>query len=381
MALPIDYETLRVIWWLLIGVLLIGFAITDGFDLGAAFLLPFAGKTDIERRIIINTIGPVWEGNQVWFILGGGAIFAAWPAIYAVSFSAFYIAMFLLLLMLIIRPVGFKYRSKMSSPVWRSTWDGLLSFSGFAVSLVFGVAVGNVLQGIGFHFDNSLRIIPGTTFFGLFNPFALLCGLVSLVMITMQGAVYLAAKTEAAIQKRVESIARLTSLLLILLFSLGGIWIAYGIEGFQLTTSLPHDLPSNPLNKTVIREVGAWLQNYTQYPWFMLAPLLGVLGALLTFLLVKTSPKLAMIGSSLSLFGVISTVGVSMFPFMLPSQSHPNASLLVWDASSSHLTLFIMLIAALIFMPMIILYTGWVYRVMRGKVSEKFVFDDQKESY
>lgn len=381
MTLPLDYETLRVIWWLLLGIILIGFAITDGFDLGAAFLIPFAGKTDVERRIIINTVGPVWEGNQVWFILGGGAIFAAWPTIYAVAFSEFYIAMFLLLVTFIIRPVGFKYRSKMPSALWRNTWDYLLSFAGFAASLVFGIAVGNVLQGIGFNFDSDLRIIPGTSFLGLFNPFALLCGFVSLSMLTMQGAVYLTAKTEAAVQKRTILIAKSTSILLIILFSLGGVWVAYAIEGYHLSSPFAHELPSNPFNKTVAQEVGGWLHNYTQYPWFIGAPVLGFLGALATFFLVKQSPKIAMIGSSLSLFGVISTVGVSMFPFLLPSHVNPNASLLVWDASSSHLTLFIMLIATLIFLPIVLLYTSWVYRVMRGKVSEKFVLDNQKESY
>lgn len=381
MALPLDYETLRVLWWLLLGILLIGFAITDGFDLGAAFLIPFAGKTDVERRIVINTVGPIWEGNQVWLILGGGAIFAAWPAIYAVAFSELYIAMFLLLVTLIIRPAGFKYRSKMPSPAWRTTWDYLLSFSGFAAALVFGVAVGNALQGIGFSFDSDLRIIPGTSFLGLFNPFALLCGLVSLSMITMQGAVYLTAKTEGAIQKRTITISKCASVLLIILFLIGGIWITYGIEGYQLATPMAHDLGSNPLNKTVTREVGAWLHNYIQHPWFITGPILGFLGALGALFLVKQSPKAAMISSSLSLFGVISTAGLSMFPFLLPSNINPNASLLVWDASSSHLTLFIMLIATIIFMPIILLYTAWVYRVMRGKVSEKFVLDDQKESY
>lgn len=381
MILPLDYETLRVVWWVLLGILLIGFAVTDGFDLGAAFLIPFAGKTDVERRIIINTIGPVWEGNQVWFILGGGAIFAAWPAIYAAAFSELYIAMFLLLVTFIIRPAGFKYRSKMPSTAWRTTWDYLLSFSGFAASLVFGVAVGNALQGIGFNFDQDLRIIPGTDFLSLFNPFALFCGLVSLSMLTMQGAVYLSAKTEGALQKRAVLIVKVTSILLISLFLAGGVWISYGVEGYHLAAPLAHDLPSNPLNKTVVREVGGWLTNYIQFPWFVIAPVTGILGALIALFLIKRSPKIAMVGSSLSIFGIISTVGLSMFPFLLPSHQNPNASLLVWDASSSHLTLFIMLIATLIFMPIILLYTGWVYRVMRGTVTEKFVMDDQKESY
>ena len=160
----IDYETLRIIWWLLLGVLLIGFAVTDGFDLGTATLLPFVAKTDLERRVVINSIGPTWEGNQVWLILGGGAIFAAWPPLYAVSFSGFYLAMFAILFALILRPVGFKYRSKRDDATWRNVWDWALFVGGAVPSLIFGVAVGNVLQGVAFHFNNDLRIFyDGTT--------------------------------------------------------------------------------------------------------------------------------------------------------------------------------------------------------------------------
>src|SRR6056297_1585230 len=165
----IDFEILRVIWWALLGVLLIGFALTDGFDLGVGALLPFVGKTDVERRIAINTVGPVWAGNQVWFILGGGAIFAAWPPLYAVSFSGFYLAMFAVLAALILRPVGFKYRSKRDSQAWRSAWDWALFVGGFVPAPVFGVAMGNVLQGVPFRLNDDLMTVYDGGFFGLLN--------------------------------------------------------------------------------------------------------------------------------------------------------------------------------------------------------------------
>ncbi len=185
----IDYETLRVIWWGLLGVLLIGFAVTDGFDLGTGTLLPFVAKTDTERRVVINAVGPVWEGNQVWLIVGGGAIFAAWPPLYAVSFSGFYLAMFAVVFALILRPVAFKYRSKRENPAWRTSWDWALFIGGFVPALIFGVAVGNVLQGVPFRLENDLRIFyEGTTLFELLNPFALLCGLLSVAMLIMHGA-------------------------------------------------------------------------------------------------------------------------------------------------------------------------------------------------
>ena len=153
-----DYETLRLLWWALLGILLIGFAVMDGFDLGVAALLPIVGRTAEERRIVINTIGPVWEGNQVWLVLGAGAIFAAWPALYAMAFSSFYLAMLLVLLALILRPVGFTFRGKIDDPRWRHVWDTALVVSGVVPALVFGLAFGNVLEGVPFNYDADLRL-------------------------------------------------------------------------------------------------------------------------------------------------------------------------------------------------------------------------------
>src|SRR5215467_1833144 len=190
MAIPLDYETLRIIWWALLGILLIGFAIADGFDLGTAILQPFIARTDIERRVLINSVGPVWEGNQVWFILAGGASFAAWPPLYAAAFSGFYLAMFVVLFALILRPVAFKFRGKLDNPAWRTIWDWALFIGGLVPAPIFGVAFGNVLQGVPFRLDDDLRAIYSGGFIDLLNPFALLCGLVSIAMLTTHGAVY-----------------------------------------------------------------------------------------------------------------------------------------------------------------------------------------------
>ena len=194
------YEALRLIWWALLGVLLIGFAVMDGFDLGTAALLPFVARNDLERRIAINTVGPVWEGNQVWFILGGGAIFAAWPALYAASFSGLYLAMFLILTALILRPVGFKFRSKLEAPLWRSIWDWALFAGGVVPSLVFGVAFGNLFLGVPFTFDDDIRFHSTISLLSLLNPFALLVGLVSLSMIVLHGSAWLNMKTDGTVQ-------------------------------------------------------------------------------------------------------------------------------------------------------------------------------------
>ena len=379
----IDYETLRVIWWLLLGVLLIGFAVMDGFDLGTAMLLPFVAKTDVERRVVINTVGPVWEGNQVWLILGGGAIFAAWPPLYAVSFSGFYLAMFAILFALILRPVGFKYRSKRDSATWRSAWDWALFVGGLVPALVMGVAVGNVLQGVPFHFGSDLRIYyDGTTLFELLNPFGLLAGLLSVAMLIMHGAAWLILKAEGPVAERARGYGSVAALLTIALFAIGGLWLWLGIDGYRITSEIVTAGPSNPLAKTVERASGIWFENYGAHPWMMIAPVLGFLGAAAALISLRARREVtALLFSSLSILGIISTVGLSMFPFILPSSIDPRASLTVWDASSSHLTLFIMLVVTAVFIPVIVAYTAWVYRVLWGKVDEKAISDGSGHAY
>ena len=367
--MPLDYETLRVIWWLLLGVLLIGFAVMDGFDLGVGILLPFVARRDAERRVAINTVGPVWEGNQVWLILGAGAIFAAWPPLYATAFSGFYIAMFLVLAALILRPVGFKFRSKVADPRWRRVWDGCLFLGGFVPALIFGVAVGNAIQGVPFRFDERLLSIYEGGFFGLLNPFALLAGVTSLAMLTLHGACYLAAKTHDPIAGRARRAGSLAAVVFFAAFALAGLWVLLGLEGYALVSEARPDGPSYPLAKEVAR--APWAAVYDTRPWALAAPALGFAGVGLAALLLRAGrAKAALAVNGAGIAGVIATPGLLMFPFMLPSSLDPNSSLIVWDSSSSHLTLFIMLIATAIFLPLIILYTSWVYHVMRGKVTE-----------
>ncbi|RDD73530.1 cytochrome d ubiquinol oxidase subunit II [Paracoccus versutus] len=368
----LTYETLRVIWWVLLGVLLIGFAATDGFDLGVGMLLPFAGQTDLERRVVINTIGPVWEGNQVWLVLGGGAIFAAWPPLYAVSFSGFYIAMFAILAALILRPVGFKYRSKRESALWRGNWDWALFVGGFVPSLIFGVAVGNVLQGVPFRLGSDLRIFYDGGFFGLLNPFALLCGLLSVAMLAMHGSAWLVLKTSGPVAGRARRFGSWAAMATVLLYAAGGLALWLFVDGYRIAGAIDPNGPSNPLAKTVEIAPGAWFANYAAHPWMLAAPALGFLGALGALWSLNSGHEVrTLLLSKLAIFGIISSVGLSMFPFILPSSVMPGASLTVWDASSSHLTLFIMLVCTGIFLPIIALYTSWVYKVLWGKVEEK----------
>jgi len=369
-TIPLDYETLRLIWWALLGILLIGFAVMGGRDLGVGALLPFVARTDAERRVLINVVGPTWEGNQVWLVLGGGAIFAAFPPLYAVSFSGFYLAMIVILLALILRPVGFKFRSKMTDPRWRSTWDWALFVGGFVPSLIFGVAVGNVLLGAPFHLDDTLRAFYTGNFFQLLMPFALLSGLVSLGMIVLQGAAVIAGRTSGALADRARTYGTWAGLATIVLFALGGVWVAFGMDGYVITSVVDTNGAINPLGKTVELVRGGWTTNYGLYPWMIAGPALGFIGLAGAVFGLQARLRLpTLVASSVAIFGIIATAGLSLFPFLLPSSTVPEASLTLWDASSSHLTLFIMLLATLIFLPLILAYTGWVFRVMRGPVT------------
>jgi cytochrome d ubiquinol oxidase subunit II len=377
-----DYETLKLVWWLLVGVLLVGFAIMDGHDMGMGILLPFVGRTDLERRAVINTVAPHWDGNQVWFITAGGAIFAAWPLVYATAFSGFYWAMMAALWALFFRPVGFDYRSKIQNTTWRSTWDWGLFIGGAVPPIIFGVAFGNLLLGVPFHFNDLMMSTYTGSFWALLNPFALLAGLVSLGMITFQGANYLMMRTEGDIYRRVRTASMLAGSLTLMLFALAGVWVATGIDGYVITSAIDGNSLPDPLYKTVVVKAGAWMLNYNRYAWAIWVPITAfvALGLGVTFAQRKKA-GLAFWSSSLACAGIIGTAGVSMFPFIMPSSTDPRSSLTVFDAVSSHLTLGLMLGATVIFMPLIIIYTSWCYKVMWGKVTTEYIAANDKSVY
>lgn len=376
-----DYETLRLIWWVLIGVLLIGFAITDGFDLGVGALLRIVGKTDDERRVMINTIGPHWDGNQVWFITAGGALFAAWPLIYAAAFSGFYFAMLLVLAGLWLRPVGFDYRSKLANPRWRNAWDWALFVGGLVPALLFGVAFGNLFLGVPFSYDSLMKITYDGGLLGLLRPFALLAGLVGLAMLLMHGASWLQLKTDGFLRARAQRAGSILGLLTALLFVAAGIWVAT-LPGYVVTGGLNTLAPSNPMHKSVELVANGWVQNYHRYPWMIIAPLLGIGGALACALFSrKGSGWAAFLSSSGCIAGVILTAGFSLFPFLMPSSTQLNASLTLWDATSSQTTLGIMFAVACIFVPLILAYTLWGYWVMRGRLNEKAIQANSHQLY
>jgi cytochrome d ubiquinol oxidase subunit II len=382
MPLLFDYLTLKIIWWLFVCVLIVGFALLGGFDLGVGTLLPFLARTDEQRRVLLNAIGPTWEGNQVWFITAGGAMFAAWPFVYATAFSGFYWAMLLVLFALFFRPVGFEYRSKVADPRWRNAWDWGLFVGGAVPALVFGVAFGNLLQGVPFELDGFMRSTYTGSFWGLLNPFGLLAGVVSLSMLVMHGALYLQLRTEGELNARAAKAARWFGALFMAAFALAGVWQAAGIEGFRIVAMPDPGGVVSPLSKTVEMVEGAWMQNYTTRPWTMSAPIVAFAGGLLALLFSAAKRSgLAFVCSGAAVAGVIMTAALAMFPFIMPSSTQPNVSLTTYDAVSSHLTLNLMFIAVVVFLPIVLLYTSWVYSVLRGKLSEDKIRKETHTAY
>ncbi|MET1081760.1 MAG: cytochrome d ubiquinol oxidase subunit II [Burkholderiales bacterium] len=365
-----DYETLKVIWWCFVGAIIIVFALTDGWDLGIGILSPLLGHTNDERRVILRSIEPNWEGNQTWLIIAGGVVFAAWPLVYAAAFSGMYVAMLLVLFALFFRPVGFKYRNKVDDPGWRRAWDWGLFIGGFVPTLVFGVAFGNLLQGVPFHFDNDLRAFYSGTFWQLLNPFALVAGVLSIALIVMHGACYLRMRVEGELRARAARAARLAALAVIALFAIAGVWVATGIDGYRIT-SIPDVNGVTPvLGKKVEKVAGAWLDNYTRFRFAIVVPLLAFGGALIVVLTASSRRTvLPLLGSACAVVGVILTAGLSMFPFIMPSSTNPGSSLTAWDAVSSKLTLQIMFWVVVVFLPIVTLYTTWVYAKLRGTIS------------
>ncbi|BCM74939.1 cytochrome D ubiquinol oxidase subunit II [Aeromonas caviae] len=366
-----DYETLKVIWWGLVLFLLVGFVVMDGFDLGVGMLLPVVGKTDDERRVLLNSVGPVWEGNQVWLIAGAGTLFAAWPLVYAAAFSALYVPFMFLLFGLFLRPVGFDYRSKLPDPVWRRWWDRALVVGGLLPTLVFGATLSLVLQGLPFRFDAALRIHYGA--FAFHWPLLLTAMGTALALLLLHGASFLQCKTQGAIAARSARLALWLGPLASALFALGGVWLGE-MAGYRITAIGDLNGALTPLMKEVVAVPAGWLGNFVAHPVLWAVPVLGLLLPLVCALASRLGKSgLALVASGGACAAMMLTVAIALFPFVLPSSLDPASSLTLWDSTSSERTLLIMLGIVGVLMPVNIGYTLWVYRVVRGRVSAEQV--------
>ena len=329
---------LNTVWFLLIGILIIGYAILDGFDLGVGVLHLFA-HDDNERRIHMNAIGPVWDGNEVWLLTGGGALFAAFPIVYATVFSAFYLAFMLLLTALIFRAVFMEFRGKVGSLRWRRFWDWSFGLGSLLPAVLFGVAIGNILRGI--PIDKN-GVFTGS-FLDLLNPYALLLGALSLAMFTMHGAAYMTLKTEGVLRENMQNWVSKAWIAFVVLYFLAT------LATFFVSPFLFEDSLSNPL-------------------FWILFPLL--LAAILYIPIAAKAGECfrTFLASSVTIACMIGLIGVSLFPRLVPSTTNLAFSLTVYNASSTTKTLTVMLIIALIGMPLVIGYTMYIYRVFKGKV-------------
>lgn len=370
------YLGLKILWWLLLGVLLLGLAVMVGMDMGVGALLRIIGKTDLERRTMLNAIGPHWDGNQVWFVLGGGAIFAAFPLIYATAFSGLYVVMLLLLWSMIMRPLAFEYRSKIPSLAWRNTADWVFLISGALPMIIYGAAMGNMLQGVPFHFDWDLRSYYTGSFISLFNPFAILAGVLSLSLALFMGGAMTAIKTEGALAARARNVGSLAAFVAIALFAIGGVWAA-NLQGFTLTHSVDPALAQTPLTQTVTRTVGGLLAHYHTQPLLWIVPILGLVGMLLGGVLLRANkPATAWWMGVFAWAGVLGATAISLFPFLMPSSTNPDQSLTIWNSISSETTLLWMTGFSAVFVPLILWYTSWAFYVMRGKVDSHKIEQD-----
>jgi cytochrome d ubiquinol oxidase subunit II len=325
-------------WFFLIGVLLAGYAVLDGFDLGAGILSLFT-KKEKERRIVMNSIAPVWDGNEVWLLTGGGAMFAAFPPVYATVFSGFYLAFMLLLFALIMRAVSFEFFSHSESPVWKNVWYRAFGVGSLLPAILYGAAVGNILRGLPVTAEGTLNI----SFLGLLNPYALLVAVLGLFMFIVQGSLYVAVKTEGELQDRAARFASGAWIVYVVLY------IAATIATYFVSPFLFAGLLGNPL---------FWL--------FFLLLLAGIVYNPIAQRAAKYTH--AFLASSVTIIAMIGLTGISLFPRMVPSSIDLAYSLTVYNASSTQRTLETMFVIALIGVPIMLTYTTLVYRAFRGKV-------------
>ncbi len=330
---------LNTLWFILIAVLFSGFFLLEGFDYGVGILLPFLGKNDVDRRVIVNSIGPLWDGNEVWLLTAGGAIFAAFPHWYATMFSGFYLALVVMLVALILRGVAFEFRGKDKRPEWRNFWDGAIFFGSFVPALLWGVALANLMQGL----PIDAKMIYTGSFFTLLSPYTLLAGLFGLSLMTLHGAIFLSLKTETDIAERARAAAyRLWVPTVILLFA--------ALGASYMATDMYHKLGVDP---GVIPIVGGaailacgWFIRHKHDGW-------------------------AFTMTGLTLITTVVTVFLTLFPRVMISSLNPDWSLTIYNASSSNYTLTVMTVVALIFVPIVLIYQGWTYWIFRKRITRR----------
>jgi len=359
----IEYDSLRLAWWLLLGVWLAAFALVDGLDLGLCAAFRWIARTDVQRRELIEVLGARREGHQVWFVLAGAAVFAAWPLLFAAAAPSLYIATLLVLLGLFLRPLGFAIRRVLKSASGRAAWDWVIAVCAVVAAVAFGIGFGNLFLGVPFHFSETMSPVYEGTLEGLLKPFALLTGVVSLAMLVMHGTCYAAMRLEHPLGTRAHRIARIAACVTGAAFIACGGWLL-GILGPSIISPFWSNAPSDPLQKDVLLSAGAWWIRHGRVPFTLIFPLTGLLACLGVALLRARRGAFAC--SSVGVAAIVFTAGIALFPFLLPSSTHPSQGLTVWDASSDERTLFLLLVTTVVLFPLVLAYTAWALHAMHG---------------
>lgn len=380
----LDYIFLKIAWWLIMGMVLIIYATTAGYDAGITMIMPFL-RRETDRRIVLNTSAPVWDGNLSWIVFAGGGLFVVWPVVYSTAFSGMYAAMLCILWSLFFRPTGFDYRGKINHHRWRRFWDAGLLISGGLPVFIFGVAMGNCLIGFPFYFDTTtFQNYYTGNFFGLLNGFALLSGVASVLMVLMHGSVYMQQHTEGGLRALGRKLFFIFSILLFVCFSIAGLYIAFRMSGYTLIAS-PEDATLYPANNIVSYTKGAWLASYLVYPWKYYPPIIAYV-ALLVAWLANYFRRIVLCfwASAFTVGGMIATVGATLFPFLMPSSIMPSQSLTVWNSTSSQYALNIMLYVASILFVVIFIYKIFAFRTIWSKkhtITEKDLEENEHTFY
>lgn len=345
-----DISIFQIIWFVLWGVLWAVYFMLDGFVLGSGFMAGFLAKNDTEKRILINSVGPVWDGNEVWLVTAGGATFAAFPTTYALMFSNLYSALVLLLFALIVRGVSFEFRGKIDTPVWKKSWDTAIIVSSFLPALLFGVAFGNIFKGIPMRNDfATINFSYDGSLLGLLNPYGLLTGVLFVLLFAVHGSLYAAIKTTGELSKRGEDLAN-------------KLWIPLLVVAVAF---LGYTYPATKL-----------YDNFLKTPVLLIIPVIAVVSLLMVKLFItKGSCHKAFLFSCLTIVFVVFTGVTGLFPNLIPSSIDPSSNLTIFNSSSSLLTLKIMTVVAAIFVPIVISYKIWVYRLFRARVTETDVLE------
>jgi cytochrome d ubiquinol oxidase subunit II len=364
-----EYEFLKIAWWLIIGGVLMVYASTAGFDAGVTMYMPFL-RDEMDRRVVLNTSAPTWDGNLTWIVFAGGGLFVVWPAVYSTAFSGMYAALLVILYSLFLRPPGYEYRNKIDSAAWRKMWDWGLFLSGVIPVFVFGVALGNCFLGFPYYFDpHTYRQFYTGDFWGLLSPYALLSGVISVLMVLMHGSVYLQRRTTDHLRKLAFKVHVISACLLLVGFTVSGLLLMKTMIGYKLISSAA--VPTlEPLKNVVQSGVGFWIQTYDQYPWKYLAPVVAYAGILESLWAAYYGwVTTAFWASCFAVGGIVGTAGATLFPFLMPSSTHPNQSLTIWNASSSQYALNMMLYVGVVLLIVILGYKIFAFNTIWGKKS------------